>query len=298
MQRDKTRAAPDDDGDAPDVTPDEDKRSGGILAIKRALNILELLAERDTGLSLSEVARLLEVNKQIASRLLATLEASNYLYKDSTTERIFLSYKLSNMGMRKLMQTRILDQSSSVIRELADETGELVRLAVVDRDTLTWVLAAVGQQRTLHIDPNYALKIHLHSTATGKAWLSTLPFEKASELMLNQGLTKRTVHTLTDLDALKKELKRVKTSGYAISNGESELGVSAVAAPVVVAGLNGEARCVATLSVAAPSDRMRKAEMAAITPLVISATRRLAEMWPKTAEHDEAMVSGAPLRLA
>jgi IclR family acetate operon transcriptional repressor len=296
MQRDKTRAAL--DGDMPDVLHEDDRRSSGILAIKRALNILELLAERDTGLSLSELARLLDVNKQIASRLLATLEASNYLYKDSTTERIFLSYKLSNMGMRKLMQTRILDQSSSVIRELADETGELVRLAVVDRDTLTWVLAAVGRQRTLHIDPNYALKIHLHSTATGKAWLSTLPFEKASELMLSQGLVRLTPHTLTDLDALKKELRRVKASGYAISHEESELGVSAVAAPVVVSDLNGTARCVSTISVAAPSDRMRKAEIAAATPLVISAARRLAEMWPKTSDNDEAMVSGSPLRLA
>ncbi len=296
MQRNKTRAAP--DGDAPDILPDEDRRTGGILALKRALNILELLAERDTGLSLSELARLLDVNKQIASRLLATLEASNYLYKDSTTERIFLSYKLSNMGMRKLMQTRILDQSSSVIRELADQTGELVRLAVVDRDTLTWVLAAIGRKRTLHIDPNYALKIHLHSTATGKAWLSTLTFEKASELMVSQGLTKRTPHTLTDLDALKKELRRVKASGYAISHGESELGVSAVAAPVVVTNLAGEARCVATLSVAAPSDRMRKAEIAAAALLVVSAAQRLAEMWPKTSDNDEAMVSGSPLRLA
>lgn len=296
MQRDKTRTTPDDD--TSDVPADEDKRSGGVLAIKRALNILELLAERDTGLSLSELARLLDVNKQIASRLLTTLEASHYLYKDSTTERIFLSYKLSNMGMRKLMQTRILDQSSSVIRELADETGELVRLAVVDRDTLTWVLAAVGRQRTLHIDPNYALKIHLHSTATGKAWLSTLPFEKAAELMLKQGLVKLTPHTLTDLEALKKELRRVKTTGSAISHEESELGVSAVAAPVVIRDLNGEERCVGTISVAAPSDRMRKAQVAAATSSVVSAARRLAEMWPKTTDNGEADVTGTPLRLA
>jgi len=253
----------------------------GSLSISRALSILELLADEDDGLSLSAVARALELNKQIATRLITVLETTNYIYKEATTGKYQLSHKLSNLGLRRLMQSGILDPASSVIRDLANETGELVRLALVENDRLTWVLAAVGKQRTLHIDPNYSLEIRLHSTATGKAWLSTLPIEWAIELMQRAGIVALTKFTITDLETLKAELKTARRAGWAISVEETELGVGAVAAPILVRGLDTTERCVGTISVAAPVSRMARNDLEKAAPLVISATRRLADMWPK-----------------
>ena len=229
----------------------KDAFTGG-LSITRALSILELLADEDEGLSLSGIARVLELNKQIATRLIAVLEATNYIYRDTTSGKYQLSHKLTNLGLRRLMQSGILDPASSVIRDLANETGELVRLALAENDRLTWVLAAVGRQRTLHIDPNYSLEIRLHSTATGKAWLSTLPIDQAMALMKRAGITPLTKFTITELDFLKAELSAARRAGWAISVEETELGVGAVAAPILVKGLDGQERCVGTISVAAP----------------------------------------------
>lgn len=268
----------------------------GSLSISRALSILELLADEDDGLSLSAVARALELNKQIATRLITVLETANYIYKEATTGKYQLSHKLSNLGLRRLMQSGILDPASSVIRDLANETGELVRLALVESDRLTWVLAAVGKQRTLHIDPNYSLEIRLHSTATGKAWLSTLPIERAIELMDRAGIVRLTKFTITDIEVLKTELSTARQAGWARSVEETELGVGAVAAPILVKGLDGGERCVGTISVAAPVSRMAPADFQTAAPLVVAATRRLADMWPKVST-TPLVLGNSPVRL-
>ncbi len=137
---------------------DGGKLPGGVLSLRRGLRLLELLGEGEGGWSLAELARQLDVNKAIALRLLDELRHAAYVYRDDTSETYHLTYKLSNLGLRKLSQTRVLDQTNGVLRELANETGELVRLAVVEPDQrLTWVLAFTGARRSLHIDPNYRL---------------------------------------------------------------------------------------------------------------------------------------------
>jgi IclR family transcriptional regulator, acetate operon repressor len=254
---------------------------GGGLSIVRALTVLELIADADEGISLSATARSLAVNKQIAARILSALVESGYVYRDVSTDKYYLSYKLSNLGLRKLMQTRILDPASSVIRDLASETGELVRLAVVESERITWVLAAVGKQRTLHIDPNYSLEIPLHSTATGKAWLSTMPFEQALALMLREGIKSITKHTVTSMEDIRREIDLARARGWSLSYEETELGVGAVASPILVKELSGDQKCVGTISVAAPTTRMQRGDFEALAPHLVTATRRLAEMWPK-----------------
>jgi IclR family transcriptional regulator, acetate operon repressor len=254
---------------------------GGGLSIVRALTVLELIADADEGVSLSAIARSLTVNKQIAARILSALVESGYVYRDVSTDKYYLSYKLSNLGLRKLMQTRILDPASSVIRDLASETGELVRLAVVENERITWVLAAVGKQRTLHIDPNYSLEIALHSTATGKAWLSTMPFERALGFMLREGIKPLTKYTKTSIEDIRREIEQARSNGWSLSYEETELGVGAVAAPIIVKELSGEQNCVGTISVAAPTTRMQRGDFEALASHLVAATRRLGEMWPK-----------------
>jgi DNA-binding IclR family transcriptional regulator len=252
--------------------------SGLIVSISRALSLLEILADSEAGLSLSEIARRLKVNKQIATRIIQTVESCNYIYASPNGNGYFLSYKLSNLGLRKLAQTGILDPASSVIRSLANEIGELIRLAVVEGSSINWVLAAVGQKRTLYIDPNYSLEVELHSTATGRAWLATLPFETALQYILRNGVTPFTKHTLTSIDALRQELDETRKRGWAISYEETELGVGAVAAAIV---LPKHGRCVGTISLAAPINRMNRRDLEAAAPLVVAATERLAQMWPR-----------------
>jgi IclR family acetate operon transcriptional repressor len=252
-----------------------------IVSVERAFEIVAMLADLDEGASLADIARHLDVNKAIAVKLLTTLEGLGIVWRDDVAQRYNLTYRISNLGLRQLQKTRLLDQSAAVLKGLAEDTGELVRLAVVENgDRITWVYAASGAKRSLQIDPNYSLDAYLHTTAIGKSWLATLPFELALKYMLRQGIKPMTRHTKVAIKAIRSELEATKKRGFATSFEETELGVIAIAAPIVVTTLTGERECVGAVSLAAPTNRMNERELLACSSQLLATVERLAQIWP------------------
>lgn len=253
-----------------------------IVSVDRAFSIVELLADAADGASLAEIARALDVNKAIAVKLLNTLERLEIVWRDDRVQRFYLTYRISNLGLRHLQTSRLLDQCAVVLKTLAEETGELVRLAVVEPggERLTWVHLVAGTKRTLQIDPNYSLAISLHSHAIAKAWLSTMPFDTALQLILKQGIERHTVNTKTSISAIKADLEEAARRGFACSFEENEIGISAVAAPVFASVLTGGTECVGAVSLAAPTNRMSSADLEACGPQVVRTAEHLGRIWP------------------
>ncbi len=255
-------------------------RDGGAPAIERALATIELLAEVSDGLSLSDLARQLDLNKALVHRVITALDAAGYVFRVEPAGLYRLTYKIRNIGLRHMSSTHLLDQNLSVLQGLADMTDELVRLAVVEGDTLTWVAALQGMRRMLQLNPSYTFRIHLHTHATGKAWLSTLPREHALSLVRQAGIEARTSHSVTDFGRLESELDQARERGYAITYEEDEVGVGAVAAPVSIRRLDGAMQCVGIVSLAAPTSRMSREQLHSHHSLVVAAAQRLADRWP------------------
>ncbi len=253
-----------------------------VVSVQRAFEIVEMLSDAVDGMPLSEIARELDLNKAIISKLLHTLEVLQLVWRDERGQRYYLTYSISNIGLRHMQTSRLLDQCSAALRQLAEETGELVRLAIVEPggQRIVWVHSFAGSKRSLRIDPNYTLRVGLHTHATGKAWLSTLPFSEALQLLLQHGIEPLTVHSKTSINEIREELEAVRQSGFALSFEENELGVGAVAAPILAPTLGGAAECVGVVSLAAPANRMSRADLESCGSIVMATTKRLGETWP------------------
>ncbi len=261
--------------------PSERAGDDTIVSVERAFHIIAYLADIADGASLADLARHLDVNKAIAVKLLTTLEGLGVVWRDTRMQRYDLTFRISNLGLRQLQKSRLLDQCAAQIKSLADQTGELVRLAVVERnESITWVHAAAGTKRSLQIDPNYSLEICLNTHAIGKAWLSTMPFENALKLMRRQGLRTLTRNSKTTIKALRADLELAARRGFSASHEESELGVSAIAAPITVRNLADARECVGAVSLAAPTNRMSVKEFEGCAPSLIETVERLGKIWP------------------
>jgi IclR family acetate operon transcriptional repressor len=92
--------------------------------------------------------------------------------------------------------------------------------------------------------------VHLHSTGVGKALLSELSDASARELAASAGLPPATDQTITDIDALLAATAEVRERGYAVDDGEQEIGVRCFA--VIVPG----APVPTALSVSGPAARV------------------------------------------
>ena len=108
----------------------------------------------------------------------------------------------------------------------------------------------------------------------------TLPLDRALALVAREGMDPLTRYTNVDVDVLRQELETGRRRGFAITYEENEIGVGAVAAPIVAARLSGGAECVGVVSVAAPTNRMTRADIEACGPLAAEVASRLAAMWP------------------
>ncbi len=240
------------------------------------MQVLEALVEQPRGLSVAEAALRVQVGKSIASRLLATLAESGYVQRDPFTERYSLSLKLVALAFRFSDAVQFPQVCLPVLQRLAEESGELVQLLVVEQERLVYVARAEGNQH-VQVVSRLGKEVPLHATASGKVWLAHLPEERAVALALSSGLRPLTPRTITDIETLLQELRRAREQGYATIEGELAEGANGVAAPI------GRARfgaVVGTVVMSAPGFRLPTERLHLVAPRLIEAAQELEAVWP------------------
>ena len=245
--------------------------------IDRALGILECLAQNARGLPLQEIARHLDIPKSAAHRILGELARRRYVRQDPATGRYLLTTRLTSLGFRYLADSGVVDIAQPVLDRLAVETGELVRLGIIDGDRQTWVAKAQGARSGLRYDPDMGMEAPLSCTASGHAWLACLTDDEAIALVVRQGFGlpdeygPNAPRTIKELQA---RLKLARERGYSWVVDSSAAGTAAMAAAIRHPATHG---IVGVVSVAGPSVRLTEARMHALAPMMLVAVTDLAE---------------------
>ncbi len=247
-------------------------------ALDRAFDALELLASHPAGLPLAAVVDALDIPKSAAHRLLAQLVARDYARRDELSGRYRLTTRLASIGFRFLALAGVPDIVQPTLDRLAERTGELVRLGVVDGDRQTWVAKAQGARTGLRYDPDMGMEAPLASTASGQAWLACLTDEQALALVSRQGFPSpgtlgpnapRTVR------ALLERLRAARERGHARVAESSAPGTAAMAAAIRHPSTRG---VVGVVSVAGPSVRLTDARMDELAPAMLEAAAELSNV--------------------
>src|SRR5262245_55882871 len=111
---------------------------------ERCLAIIELLADGAASMPLGAISERLDLPKSGAHRLLATLVELGWVEQDTATGFYRLTMRLALLGQQFYVATGIPDICQPVLDRLARESREFARLAVVDGDSLVWVVHAQG----------------------------------------------------------------------------------------------------------------------------------------------------------
>ncbi len=136
-------------------------------------------------------------------------------------------------------------------RLLAADTGETINIAVLS-DGAALYLDQVAGSSALQLHNWVGQRVPVHATSNGKVLLAFRREDQRLSELLSTPLRRFTDHTLTSRRALEQELGVVRTRGYATAVDELEVGLTAVAAPV----LNAAGECVASLSASGPGFRL------------------------------------------
>ena len=249
--------------------------SAPVGTVQRVARILEALAAEPEGMPLAELAADLHLPRSACHRLLAELVACGYVRQVRAQGDYALTTKLPALGLSFLGGAGIVDIAQPIIERIADASGELVRLALVDGDRLTFVGKAQGARSGLRYDPDMGIDVKFSCSSAGHAWLMTLSEERATELVARQGFGSPRQFgpkAPTTFRALMKILDEDRRRGFSLIVEQYAPGMTAMAAPVRRRG--GET--LAVITIAGPLQRLTEARMLELGPMLVDAAGELA----------------------
>jgi DNA-binding IclR family transcriptional regulator len=109
-------------------------------AVDRAVALLNFLADKsDQSFTLSELSRVLEMNKATAHSLLATLTEARYVDRDQESMRFTLGPAVIGLGQAVLSRDHLLHLARQAINRLSADSGHPATLVIVVGDELVVV---------------------------------------------------------------------------------------------------------------------------------------------------------------
>ncbi|MDA7949428.1 MAG: helix-turn-helix domain-containing protein [Hyphomicrobiaceae bacterium] len=247
-------------GRPPSVKTSQSAQS--VQSLDRALALLELIAQED-GLTLSELAQRAGVPPSTAHRILSTLQVHDYVMHDEERGLWLVGVRAFEVGSSFLRNRKLYAIGREIMRELMEEIGETVNLAIEDNGAVVFI-SQVESHHAIRAFHRPGSRGAIHASGAGKALLSALSDDQVRRILHKTGLERFTEKTLVDPDKLFSELARVREHGWALDDEERTRGMRCVAAPI----FNEHGEAIAGLSISAPTVRMPDERIGELGPKV------------------------------
>ena len=201
-----------------------------VPALRTALRLINVLGEAREAMGVSELSRAAGTNKNMAFRLLNTLQAEGWVGSESPGPRYSLTLRPFQVCSKPLSRISAKQAAEEPLRELWARLGESVYLGVL-RDDKVLYLDHLDSVRPVRVAGMVGGSYPLHCSAPGKALLAFGGDELFGRLAA-AGFERFTDNTITGPEALRQHLERVRAQGWALDNEEYARGIVCLAAPV------------------------------------------------------------------
>ena len=245
-----------------------------IQSLDRAVAILDLLATRAEGLSLSRIASRMDLRPQTVQGLLRTLQAHELVAQAARGAPYVLGPRVHQLSRQWLAGHDRGLLARPIVAELSAQIDEYVLLAELRGESLIH-LAVAAPDRSLMVRPGPATAGRLHAMATGKLLMAHLPAARRNALVNSLTLRKLGPRTVTSRAALLRQLEQIHHDGLVVCIEEMGQGIAALA--VTVADASGEP--VAALGVALPLARFASAARRKLQTRLRRAAAKISRVW-------------------
>jgi DNA-binding IclR family transcriptional regulator len=249
--------------------------AGPTESVGKALRLLALFRGADAPVRIAEASAATGLARSTTHRLLATLQAMDFVRQDRTTRAYFPGVALLALARSLSRDDAVREAARAEMAALVKRTGETANFIVLREGKAVFVEGLEGHH-VLRIVARVGNEGAPHATAGGKVLLAAAGDDAVRRLYPKERLTAITSNTIVSRAKLLRHLTAVRAAGYATSSGESNLGVYAVAAAV----RSGDGDVLGALSLAAPLARVTPASRALLALEVRRSAERLAGHFP------------------
>jgi DNA-binding IclR family transcriptional regulator len=245
----------------------ETKKTHLIQSIERAIRIIDCFDQMRSELSLKEISEQVGLNNSTVHGILNTLYTYSYIDKNPENSK----YKL---GLKFLFKANLVTESLDLkeighphIKALTEKYQETTNLCYYGNEEIYCIDTVWSPQSYLVVSSRVGFGLPIHSTASGKMILASLPSAELDHFLERYQLFPLTENTITERDRLNEILAQINRQGYSTENEEVEQGVYSIATPI----RNHRGRVFGTISLSGPVHRVREKEAAIIIDLIQAA---------------------------
>ena len=224
---------------------------GRNQSLKRALTLLQRLAEAPGGMQLTDLSYQLGMPVATVHRLLATFEELDFVEQDSEQGLWYVGLNAFTVGNAFLNRRDFVAIARPHMHALVDQCGETVNLGVIDDGEVVFI-SQVESPEVMRMIVRLGSRSPIHASGVGKALLAGMPEHRVARILERRGLKRFTERTLDNPAALHAELERTRRRGYSLDDEEHAVGLRCVAAAI----FDENAQALAAISLSGPKARI------------------------------------------
>ncbi|MBD5395127.1 MAG: IclR family transcriptional regulator [Lachnospiraceae bacterium] len=216
-----------------------------VPAVNRSIDILEYIAQAPNPVTIKELSDALDIPTASCFRIVKNLLARKYLIEDRYTKgRYLYGFRAIELAEYALYKLDLRTIAIPFMKTIAMELNQAVQLSVLETGGVIFI------EQTLPINPINAMAKQfvpspVNVSAGGKILCAYMPLYKKNDYLSHAELAQYTEYSITDHDALMKELEKVAERGYALDMQEFSIGVGCIAVPI----FNYTGNCIAAIGI-------------------------------------------------
>lgn len=220
-------------------------------AALRAILVLERIASMDSSPTLDEITRMSGLPKPTVYRILQLLVRNGLVEREVHERRYTVGARTAAFAIAVQGHAPRRTERRAILARLVDAIGETCNFTMLDGNEVVY-LERVETAANVRLHMRAGSRVPLHCTASGKLLLSGLAPAQVRRLLGSGPLRRYTTRTIVDVDALQREIDKLRTTGIGTDTSEYLEGSVCLAVPV----LDPRERMCATLAVHGPAPRM------------------------------------------
>ena len=210
---------------------ENDHASSHVKSVKRALLLLDILAQGQGEMPLTEIAKAAQWPKSTVHGLLSTLRDSHMVDQSPETGCYRLGVRLFELGNLVGRSWDIREIALPAMRQMNRQLGEMMQLATEDNGDVLYI-EKLDSTHLLRIVSETGARLPMHCSGLGKVLLAHKTPAEVKWILSQKGLPRLTSRTITQPALLEKELAKIRGQGYAVDDGEIMESLRCVAAPI------------------------------------------------------------------
>ena len=242
-----------------------------VPGLFRGLRVLEILAEAEQPMSVSDIGRKMDLSRSSVFRLVYTLKHMGFIEEADGGHDIKLGPRVLNLGFSYLSGQSLIQTARPVLEALTEETGISSHLAILE-STEVLFLDCIQSRLGYLSNVNVGHRVPAYASPLGWHLLSDLSDGEIHTMFAHTAMRPLTELTPLDADSLCEAVRKAKARGTVISHGIAEAGGRSVSAPA----RDAEGRVVAAIDISGPQSVFREDAFEALyVPAVQTAAANL-----------------------